>query len=72
MLYCSYALKLLYDEAVLSEASTYSELCDYLLEYEKDWFIGNEDEEQWQNAVINEKEHLFSIGYDQENVRIIC
>lgn len=66
----SYAVKLLYDEAVLGEVTTLSELCDYIVEYEKDWFIGNEDEEEWQAAVVSEKEHLFSIDYDQEKVYI--
>lgn len=61
-----YAVKLLYDEAILGEAVDNRELSDYLQEYDKEWFIGNEESKEWNEHVLAEKQHLFSIGYDQE------
>ncbi|XP_019853256.1 PREDICTED: pecanex-like protein 4 [Amphimedon queenslandica] len=62
-----YAVKLLYDEAAIGEPSDNEELfSDYLSGYDTDWYIGNEDEGEWADAVLSQKPHLFSMDYDQE------
>ena len=64
-----YAVKLLYDEAAIGEASDNEELfSDYLSNYDTDWHIGNEDDGEWADAVLSQKPHLFSMDYDQETV----
>lgn len=61
-------MKLLYDEVALGEALTEDELCEYLNEYDRDWFIGGEDNHKWKQAILDEKLHLFSMDYRQDEV----
>ena len=55
---------MLYDEAVLGEANGFNELCQYLEEYDNEWFIGGEDE-SWQRAILKETLHLFSMDLEK-------
>ena len=64
-------MKLLYDEGAIGEASNNDELyTDYLLSYDTSWYIGLEDDDEWGDAVLSHKPHLFSMDYDQETVSI--
>ena len=50
---------------------------DYLREYDRDWYVGSDMENKWQEHVLGETAHLFSLGHDKETVRsarscIIC
>ena len=66
-----YAVKLLYDEAILGEASDSSELVEYLTEYDREWYIGCEEESDWRVHILDRKPHLFSLGSDQQNVEFL-
>ncbi|XP_041070900.1 pecanex-like protein 4 [Carcharodon carcharias] len=59
-----YTFKLMFDKASLGPVENFVELVNYLEEYERDWFIGMVSEPQWQQAVLQEKPYLFSLGYD--------
>lgn len=65
---CRYAVKLMYDEACLGEISDFTELVEYLRNYDNGSFIGCEDEELWKQAVLQEVPNLFSLGYNADNV----
>ncbi|XP_067847994.1 pecanex-like protein 4 isoform X2 [Heptranchias perlo] len=59
-----YTFKLMFDKASLGPVEDFAELVNYLEEYERDWFVGMVSEPQWQQAVLQEKPYLFSLGYD--------
>ncbi|XP_038631726.1 pecanex-like protein 4 isoform X2 [Scyliorhinus canicula] len=59
-----YTFKLMFDKASLGPVENFVELVNYLEEYDRDWFIGMVSEPQWQQAVLQEKPYLFSLGYD--------
>lgn len=61
-------MKLLCDETVLGKAEDCAELSEYLQSYDRDYFIGSEDDPEWEEAVLAQKPHLFSIGKDPDNV----
>ncbi len=63
-----YAVKLMYDEASLGEVENWEELVDYLEEYERDWSIGSEKDETWEEAILSNTPHLFSLGQDLDKV----
>ena len=63
-----YAFKLTYDEAVLGPVEDHDELLETLNDYEENWFIGIENKPGWNEAVLNEKANLFTIGYDADKV----
>ena len=65
-----YAVKLMYDEVSLGEVDDFSELADYLESYSTDYFIGLESEKGWEEAVLRQVPHLFSLGRDPEKVKI--
>ena len=64
-------MKLMYDEVSLGEVDDLSELTEYLESYSTDYFIGLESEKGWEEAVIMQVPHLFSLGRDPEKVRKI-
>lgn len=64
-------MKLLYDEAILGEASDSTEMSDYLSEYDQEWYIGSEEEPDWREHILNRKPRLFSLGSDQQNVQVL-
>ena len=65
-------MKLLYDEAVLGPVTSEEELMDCLQEYDRDWYVGSDVENKWQEHVLRETPHLFSLGHDKETVRSAC
>ena len=71
LLWSRYAVKLMYDEVSLGEVDDFSELADYLESYSTDYFIGLESEKGWEEAVLRQVSHLFSLGRDPEKVKIV-
>uniref|UniRef100_A0A8C5N1Z4 Pecanex-like protein n=1 Tax=Leptobrachium leishanense TaxID=445787 RepID=A0A8C5N1Z4_9ANUR len=59
-----YTFKLMVDKASLGPVEDFKELANYLEEYENDWYIGLESDPKWQQAVLQEKPYLFSLGLD--------
>lgn len=75
-LYClfvpfRYTFKLMVDKASLGPVENFKELINYLEEYENDWYIGLVSDLEWQQAVLQEKPYLFSLGHDRNMVRRI-
>ena len=66
--FCRYAFKLTYDEAVLGEVTSEDELAEYMTEYDRDWYLGNETDHDWQLSIMNDKPFLFSLGRDKGKV----
>ncbi|NXA81380.1 PCX4 protein, partial [Thryothorus ludovicianus] len=59
-----YTFKLMLDKASLGPVENFKELVSYLEEYESDWYIGLVSDLEWQQAVLQEKPYLFSLGHD--------
>ncbi|NXU39961.1 PCX4 protein, partial [Drymodes brunneopygia] len=59
-----YTFKLMLDQASLGPVENFKELVNYLEEYENDWYIGLVSDLEWQQAVLQEKPYLFSLGHD--------
>ncbi|XP_069715079.1 pecanex-like protein 4 isoform X1 [Phaenicophaeus curvirostris] len=59
-----YTFKLMVDKASLGPVENFKELVNYLEEYENDWYIGLASDLEWQQAVLQEKPYLFSLGHD--------
>ncbi|KAM4777712.1 pecanex-like protein 4 isoform 1-T2 [Cyanocitta cristata] len=59
-----YTFKLMLDKASLGPVENFKELVNYLEEYESDWYIGLVSDLEWQQAVLQEKPYLFSLGHD--------
>ncbi|XP_041122845.1 pecanex-like protein 4 isoform X2 [Polyodon spathula] len=59
-----YTFKLMFDKASLGLVEDFSELANYLEEYERDWYIGRASDARWQQAVLQKKPYLFSLGHD--------
>ncbi|NXB76152.1 PCX4 protein, partial [Donacobius atricapilla] len=59
-----YTFKLMLDKASLGPVENFQELVNYLEEYESDWYIGLVSDLEWQQAVLQEKPYLFSLGHD--------
>ncbi|NWR04846.1 PCX4 protein, partial [Paradoxornis webbianus] len=59
-----YTFKLMLDKASLGPVENFRELVNYLEEYESDWYIGLVSDLEWQQAVLQEKPYLFSLGHD--------
>ncbi|CAH1261825.1 PCNX4 [Branchiostoma lanceolatum] len=59
-----YAVKLMYDQGSLGPVDGEDELVEYLQEYDRDWYIGCEKDTRWEQAVLQGKPNLFSLGYD--------
>lgn len=59
------------DKASLGPVENFKELVNYLEEYENDWYIGLVSDLEWQQAVLQEKPYLFSLGHDRNMVRRI-
>lgn len=56
------------DQASLGPVENFKELLNYLEEYEHDWYIGAVSEKEWQQAILQEKPYLFSLGHDPNMV----
>ncbi|XP_048341813.1 pecanex-like protein 4 isoform X2 [Sphaerodactylus townsendi] len=61
-----YTVKLMVDKASLGPFESSEELLSCLEGYENDWFIGVASEQEWQEAVLQEKPFLFSLGLDAD------
>ncbi|KFO78741.1 Pecanex-like 4, partial [Cuculus canorus] len=59
-----YTIKLMVDKASLGPVENFKELVNYLEEYENNWYIGLASDLEWQQAVLQEKPFLFSLGHD--------
>ncbi|XP_068948154.1 pecanex-like protein 4 isoform X3 [Petaurus breviceps papuanus] len=59
-----YTFKLMLDKASLGPVENFRDMASYLEEYEHNWYIGLVSDEEWQEAVIQEKPYLFSLGHD--------
>ncbi|XP_063803832.1 pecanex-like protein 4 isoform X2 [Pseudophryne corroboree] len=59
-----YTFKLMVDKASLGPVEDFKELLNYLEEYDNDWYIGLVSDSEWQEAVLQEKPYLFSLGHD--------
>ncbi|NXG04209.1 PCX4 protein, partial [Sakesphorus luctuosus] len=59
-----YTFKLMVDKASLGPVENFEELVNYLEEYDSDWYIGLVSDLEWQQAVLQEKPYLFSLGHD--------
>lgn len=59
-----YTFKLMVDKASLGPVEDFKELINYLEEYDNDWYIGLVSDSEWQQAVLQEKPYLFSLGHD--------
>ncbi|XP_073427369.1 pecanex-like protein 4 isoform X2 [Dendrobates tinctorius] len=59
-----YTFKLMVDKASLGPIEDFKELLNYLEEYDNDWYIGLVSDLEWQQAVLQEKPYLFSLGHD--------
>nr|XP_014340961.1 PREDICTED: pecanex-like protein 4 [Latimeria chalumnae]XP_014340964.1 PREDICTED: pecanex-like protein 4 [Latimeria chalumnae]XP_014340967.1 PREDICTED: pecanex-like protein 4 [Latimeria chalumnae] len=64
-----YAFKLMVDKASLGTVEDFDELVSYLEDYENDCYIGLVSDPEWQEAVLQEKPCLFSLGHDPSMVR---
>ena len=66
---CSrYAFKLGVDSQVVGEVGTDDELLKLLTDYEDNWYMGEQNSEEWVRHVINEKHNLLSVYRDEEKV----
>lgn len=66
-----YCLKIAIDLILMAEdMPTIDQLIDILIDYDNNWFIGNESSIEWKNSLIEEKGHLFSIGRDAIKVSL--
>ncbi|CAG2109721.1 unnamed protein product [Medioppia subpectinata] len=60
-----YTVKIAMDQILMAEQmATLNELIDVLIDYDMNWFIGDETSSQWKESLIVEKRNLFSIGKD--------
>ncbi|NXF08862.1 PCX4 protein, partial [Smithornis capensis] len=59
-----YTFKLMVDKASLGPVENFEELVNCLEEYDSDWYIGLVSDLEWQQAVLQEKPYLFSLGHD--------
>jgi hypothetical protein len=63
-----YAVKLMYDSAILGDIDSVDELQVSLEEYDRNWYIGLENDDLWNDAVVSEKSQLFSLGFNKIDV----
>nr|XP_033808382.1 pecanex-like protein 4 [Geotrypetes seraphini]XP_033808383.1 pecanex-like protein 4 [Geotrypetes seraphini]XP_033808384.1 pecanex-like protein 4 [Geotrypetes seraphini] len=61
-----YSLKLMVDKASLGPVEDFKELLKYLEDYENDWYIGLVSDVEWQQAVLQERPYLFSLGHNHK------
>ena len=56
------------DQVLMGEATTPGEFEEYLVEFDRDWYIGLEKEEDWKSSVLNSVPNLFSLGHNKAQV----
>lgn len=47
LFYCRYVFKLIYDEVVFGEVISEDEFVEYMIEYDRDWYLGSEIGYEW-------------------------
>lgn len=60
-----YGFKMMLDQVLMGEATTPAEFEEYLTEFDRDWYIGLEKEEEWKTSVLNSVPSLFSLGHNK-------
>ena len=65
---CRYGFKMMLDQVLMGEATTPGEFEEYLVEFDRDWYIGLEKEEDWKSSVLNSVPNLFSLGHNKAQV----
>ena len=65
-----YAVKLAIDECIEGEVSDNTELQEKMEEYERDWYIGSEKDEEWGQAILASKPNLISLSHEPLQVGI--
>ncbi|XP_076098379.1 pecanex-like protein 4 [Mytilus galloprovincialis] len=60
-----YGFKLMLDQILIGEANTPEETQEYFEEYDKDWYIGLEKDDDWKAAVLSSRKQLFSMGHNK-------
>lgn len=63
-----YGFKMMLDQTLMGEATTPEEIQEYLTEFDSDWYIGLEKEEEWKSSVLNSVPNLFSLGHNKAQV----
>lgn len=59
------------DQTLLGEVTSPEELQEYLEEYDRDWYIGLESDDQWKSAILSNKPNLFSLGHNNQQVDML-
>ena len=66
-----YGFKMMLDQMLLGEFSTPDDVQECLEEYDRDWYIGLEKDEEWKAAVLSSRPSLFSLGHNNTQVHVI-
>ncbi|XP_041352688.1 pecanex-like protein 4 [Gigantopelta aegis] len=61
-----YGFKLMIDHLLFGDISSNDELMEYLEEYDRDWYIGQESDPEWSKAVLDNTPRLFSLGHNTQ------
>ncbi|KAK6181580.1 hypothetical protein SNE40_009406 [Patella caerulea] len=59
-----YGFKLMIDHMIMGDISSHEELTEYLQDYDDNWYIGLETEDDWRNGIVDNKHNLFSLGHN--------
>lgn len=62
-----YSYKIVFDQVTLGEIENDQEFKDTLCDYDKSWFMGNDQNEEWEQQITLHKENLFALS-QQEGV----
>ena len=63
-----FAVKLSLDQLLLGPFDSHEELCQELVECDRNWYIGSERDIQWAEAIMANKKQLFSLSFDNNQV----
>lgn len=63
------AFKLAYDQIVLGEGDEDEDLITNLEDYESNWYLGSDTDEEWKEAIKRQKPELFSLMFNPQEVR---
>ncbi|XP_076354049.1 pecanex-like protein 4 isoform X1 [Tachypleus tridentatus] len=61
-----YSVKLAIDQALLGPIFTEEELQEYLEDYDSNWYIGDDNSNDWTKAILLECSYLFSLGINTD------
>ena len=65
-----FAVKMAIDQMVIGEVESLEELQEYMEEYAKDWYIGNDTDPEWERSIIESKPMLFSMKRETTQVSL--